>query len=110
MLFWNKICGLTTIFFLCVQFSSAQAAQIILPGRNLPANPLTKSSLEHVKRSNYKELAIPSRPLAIIPKKYYTMHFGIMCKTEVAIEKATKIPFRFRLGSLQHCNILEGKR
>ena len=49
-------------------------------------------------------------PLTVIPQDYYTQHFGIMCKKELAIEKATKIPFRFRLGSLQQCNYLEGKK
>ena len=45
-----------------------------------------------------------------IPADYYTQHFGFFCKKELAVEKFTKIPFRFRLGSLEQCNYYEGKK
>jgi hypothetical protein len=45
-----------------------------------------------------------------LPEDYYTQHFGIMCRKEWQFEKTTHIPLRLRLGSLEECNTLEGKK
>ena len=37
-------------------------------------------------------------------------HWGIMCIGEYKLEKKTGVPFRFRLGSLDYVNKLEGKK
>jgi hypothetical protein len=46
---------------------------------------------------------------AVIAADFYTCNFSFFCKKELQFEKATKIPFRFRLGSLQYNDYLEGK-
>ena len=45
----------------------------------------------------------------VINGDFYVQHIGFVCKKEWQFEKKTHIPFRFRLGSLENCNYLEGK-
>lgn len=43
-----------------------------------------------------------------ISPNYYTTQTGFFCNQERAFEKKTKIPLRFRLGSLSYTEQLEG--
>ncbi len=40
---------------------------------------------------------------------YYVRHFGVMCQAEYKLEKKTGVPLRFRLGSQEYTDRLEGK-
>ena len=44
-----------------------------------------------------------------IKPDYYVTQLGFFCKQEIKFEKATRIPFKFRLGSVQYCDRMEGK-
>jgi hypothetical protein len=50
-----------------------------------------------------------AEPLAL-PADFYSQRMGFFCKREWGFEKSTRIPLRFRLGSLENCNYLEGKK
>ena len=47
--------------------------------------------------------------MQVIPPNYYTEGLGYFCKQEIKFEKNTRIPLRFRLGSITDCDRLEGK-
>ncbi len=60
------------------------------------------------KTTNENKSIISATP--IISSNFYTQNFGFFCKKELQLEKITKIPFKFRLGSVQQCDWMEGKR
>ena len=47
---------------------------------------------------------------SVIHADYFTQNFGFFCKKELQLEKVTKVPFKFRLGSVQYCDWMEGKK
>jgi hypothetical protein len=55
------------------------------------------------------ELLFDEDPVYVQPANLYYIQSGFFCKREWELEKATHIPFRFRLGSLADCNAMEGK-
>jgi hypothetical protein len=100
---WNKICGFLAIFFLSAFFCTAQDSKNI--DLLTKFTPLLKTGSF---KSSYQLSPSPLR-LVLLKPDYYTQHFGFFCKQELNVEKAIKIPLRFRLGSLEQCNYLEGK-
>lgn len=54
--------------------------------------------------------AIHLSPVFVIRSDHYTQNFGFFCKKELQLEKLTKIPVKFRLGSIQYCDRMEGKQ
>lgn len=70
----------------------------------------SKNRIKEKRVATAKPLVYVS-PLSpsIITADFYTCNFGFFCKKELQFEKATKIPLRFRLGTLQYNDYLEGK-
>jgi hypothetical protein len=48
--------------------------------------------------------------ISVLPSDFYAVHLGFFCKEEIKFQKTTSIPFRFRLGSVDECDELEGKK
>ncbi len=48
-------------------------------------------------------------PSMLVSPSFYTCNLAFFCRQEIKFEKITKIPFKFRLGSVQQVDYLEGK-
>ncbi len=46
---------------------------------------------------------------SIISSNFYTQNLGFFCKKELQLEKVIKLPLKFRLGTVQQCDWMEGK-
>lgn len=52
---------------------------------------------------------VPPPRLNAVDGSYYATQMGFFCKEELSIQKTTRLPVFFRLGSLEYVNKLEGK-
>ena len=69
----------------------------------------TKKPVNNNLYSFSKQPVLTQTTQAPIAPDFYSTHLGFFCKQEIKFEKATKIPFKFRLGSVQQCDWMEGK-
>jgi len=68
-----------------------------------------KYYLGHPFKKNTVQQNCNDQPVPVISNNFYTQNFGFFCKKELQLEKITKIPFKFRLGSVQQVDWMEGK-
>lgn len=61
------------------------------------------------KKIAYDSLIRLPKPVFILNKDHYTKNLAFFCRQELKLEKAMGLPVRFRVGSLEQCNKLEGK-
>ena len=111
-----KILIFCTIFVasaaFCQQNTSSNAFFYTQANLQIPQKKYFKSIVQikgSIKLKEKQVINMYPTYQAVISNDYYTCNFGFFCKKELQFEKATKIPLRFRLGSLQYNDWLEQK-
>lgn len=85
-----------------------QAGEKLLLISNMYQQPIPKIEIVTKKAdSNTSPTSIPTWSFS--ESNVYDEHFGFFCKVEVKLDKIAKVPMRFRLGSIDYVNSLEGK-
>lgn len=51
----------------------------------------------------------PKAVAPVGPRDYYNQEFGYFCKREWRFEQQTRVPLKFRLGTYQEAQRIEGK-
>ncbi len=91
------------IIVLCSVQSSCLGQSLTFDKFQLPAHTITKLSLDTLQRQTsmlFKDFDY---------NKVYHNSLGIFCKGENLLSKNAPVNLRFRLGSLDYVNKLEGK-
>ena len=108
--FWNKICYCAFLFIL---FSLSGSAQKTFFAENKiePIRFVNNKNIDSlVASSPLKSLPFSTFSNTLLPENFAMCTLGFFCRQEIKLEKAVKIPIRFRLGSLKQCNYYEGKQ
>ena len=78
------------------------------PIKSFSVHPPVKSLSARVL--SIKQPAGDNAPKQFLSPGFYVSQLSFFCRQEIKFEKITKIPFRFRLGTVEDCDRMEGKR
>lgn len=98
----NKICKI--LIFCTVFVAESVAAQ----ENTSKANAVKDFMKSYYAQPTYLPGVI--LPKNVISPNFYVKNLGFFCKQELKLEAVTGIPFKFRLGSVQYCDWMEGKK
>ena len=115
---WNKVCAVWFFFFICFSASAKLSVTTFVKEKDFILKNSVKTSDPKIHFvSTTTSLAEPNiqkldsrLTTNVVPQDFYTQNFGFFCKQELRVEKVTRLPLRFRIGSLQQCNYYEGKK
>lgn len=74
------------------------------------SRPFQKSLSNYTSADTLKKSLLNITPSMLVTPSFYSCNLAFFCRQEVKFEKVTKIPFKFRLGSVQQVDYLEGKK
>jgi hypothetical protein len=95
----------TLFLFFCMIFASSGAFCQVSFRSNIDMNKLTKPIVVIANKPQTQvSLAM------LVSPTFYCSNLGFFCKQEIKFAKITKLPFVFRLGSVEQVDYLEGKR
>ena len=83
--------------------------------QKLPDGPLRLSILStpvhtiSLAKLPFKTIPLSVKKKEVITPDFYVHQLSFFCRQEIRFEKATKIPFKFRVGSVEDCDRMEGK-
>ena len=95
----RKILNFCMVFVVSAAFAQNRDTLLLL---KLTSNPV-KSTLFSLGSNK----TIKTNP--VLSSSFYASNLGFFCKQEIKFDKITTIPVRFRLGSIEEVNRLEGK-
>lgn len=99
---WNNFCAMLALLLTFTLSGAAQTRDSAIV--SLPLKPFISARHPLLQQ-------LPKPTQTITPFVYNPMcNWGIMCVGEYKLQQKTGIPFRFRLGSLEYVNKLEGKK
>jgi hypothetical protein len=88
------------LFFSMIFVANFASAQLSLPNT-------FNSNIVINKNSPLKPVLLSSM---MIQPSFYSSHLSFFCRQEIKFENVTGVPLRFRLGSVQYVDYLEGKK